>query len=76
MRQGFTESVIEEAALTWPERLGWTVKHSPENDQESWQVHRLRAGSVGVTLRDTLLLELISGKLRVKEAERFIGRWA
>src|SRR5919204_6238712 len=30
MRQGFTESVIEEAALTWLERLGWTVKHGPE----------------------------------------------
>ncbi len=25
-----TESVVEEAALTWLERLGWTVKHGPE----------------------------------------------
>jgi type I restriction enzyme, R subunit len=30
MRQGFTESVIEEAALAWLERLGWTVKDGPE----------------------------------------------
>jgi type I restriction enzyme, R subunit len=30
MRQGFTESVIEEAALAWLERLSWTVKHGPE----------------------------------------------
>src|SRR5919198_958053 len=30
MRQGFTESVIEEAALAWLERLGWTAKHGPE----------------------------------------------
>jgi type I restriction enzyme R subunit len=26
----FTESIVEEAALTWLERLGWTVKHGPE----------------------------------------------
>jgi hypothetical protein len=25
-----TESIIEQAALTWLESLGWTVKHSPE----------------------------------------------
>jgi type I restriction enzyme R subunit len=30
MRQGFTESVIEEAALVWLERLGWSVKGGPE----------------------------------------------
>jgi type I restriction enzyme, R subunit len=30
MRQGFTDSVIEEAALAWLERLGWTVKDGPE----------------------------------------------
>jgi type I restriction enzyme, R subunit len=25
-----TESIIEQAALTWLERLGWTAKHGPE----------------------------------------------
>jgi type I restriction enzyme, R subunit len=25
-----TESVVESAALTWLESLGWTVKHGPE----------------------------------------------
>jgi type I restriction enzyme, R subunit len=25
-----TESIIEQAALAWLERLGWTVKHGPE----------------------------------------------
>jgi type I restriction enzyme, R subunit len=27
---GFTESVVEQAALAWLESLGWTVKHGPE----------------------------------------------
>ena len=26
----FTESIVEQAALTWLERLGWTVKHGLE----------------------------------------------
>jgi type I restriction enzyme R subunit len=25
-----TESVVESAALTWLESLGWTVKHGPD----------------------------------------------
>ena len=31
MRQGFTESAVEEATLTWLESPGWTVKHGPES---------------------------------------------
>jgi type I restriction enzyme R subunit len=27
---GFTESVVEEAALAWLEGLGWQVLHGPE----------------------------------------------
>jgi hypothetical protein len=27
---GFTESVVEEAALDWLAAIGWTVKHGPE----------------------------------------------
>ncbi len=26
----FTESAVEDAALGWPESLGWAVKHGPE----------------------------------------------
>lgn len=26
----FTESVVEEATLTWLESLGWSVAHGPE----------------------------------------------
>jgi type I restriction enzyme R subunit len=28
--QGFTESVVEQAALAWLESLGWSVKRGPE----------------------------------------------
>jgi hypothetical protein len=27
---GFTESIVEDAALAWLESLGYTVKHGPE----------------------------------------------
>ena len=27
---GFTESIVEEAALAWFHSLGWTVLHGPE----------------------------------------------
>lgn len=30
MTHGFTESVVESAALAWLESLGWAVKHGPE----------------------------------------------
>ena len=30
MRQHFTESVVEEAAMGWLESLGWTLRHGPE----------------------------------------------
>ena len=29
MPRGFTESIVEDAALAWIEGLGWTVKHGP-----------------------------------------------
>jgi hypothetical protein len=45
MPQGFTESVVEDAALEWL-----------------------------AALRDTLLPKLISGELRVPDAERIVGR--
>ena len=30
MIRGFTESVVEDAALDWLESLGWTVAHGPD----------------------------------------------
>jgi type I restriction enzyme S subunit len=54
----FTESVVEKAALAWMESLGRAAK------VESRTL---------AALRDTLLPKLISGALRVKDAERFSG---
>src|SRR5919108_672771 len=56
MRQGFTESVIEEAALTWLERLGWTVKHGPEIAPGELGAERADFGQVVLTqqLQDAL----------------------
>src|SRR5919108_4083395 len=51
MRQGFTESVIEEAALTWLERLGWTVKHGPEIAPGELAAERADYGQVILTQR-------------------------
>lgn len=30
MSSGFTESVVEQAALAWLESLGWSVRHGLE----------------------------------------------
>jgi hypothetical protein len=29
-KASFTESVVEEAALAWPESLGYAIKHGPD----------------------------------------------
>jgi len=55
-----TESTVEDAALSWLETLGWSVKHGPE-------IARTLAA-----LRDALLPKLISGALRVADAEAFL----
>ena len=57
-----TESVVEDAALAWLESLGWQVLYGPDIAPET-----------PFTERDTLLPKLISGELRVKDTERFIG---
>ncbi len=61
----FTESIVEEAALPWLESLDWQVMYSPDIAQECLTF---------ATLRDTLLPKLISGKLRMKEAERVVEK--
>jgi Type I restriction enzyme R protein N terminus (HSDR_N) len=52
----FTESIVEEAALTWLERLGWTVKHGPEIAPGELASERADFGQVILTqrLRDAL----------------------
>ncbi|HYY15077.1 MAG TPA: type I restriction endonuclease, partial [Gammaproteobacteria bacterium] len=48
---GMTESIIEQAALTWLERLGWTVKHGPEIAPGELAAERSDFGQVILTQR-------------------------
>jgi type I restriction enzyme R subunit len=51
-----TESIIEQAALAWLERLGWTVKHGPEIAPGELAAERGDFGQAVLTqrLRDAL----------------------
>jgi hypothetical protein len=72
----FIESIVEFAALVWLESLGYMVKRG----LEAWNLALQRLLVDGVTvgyrtldaLRDMWLPRLISGELRVKDAERTI----
>lgn len=55
-----TESDVERAGLAWLESLRWAVGH-------------VRGGGLNAALRHALLPKLISGELRVRDAERFIS---
>jgi hypothetical protein len=73
MPQQFTESVVEQAALDWLAGLGWQTAFGPEI------VDSERGGDFGRVvlegrLRQALLPTLISGELRVPDAERIVGR--
>jgi type I restriction enzyme R subunit len=46
MTQGFTESVVEDAALAWLESLGYTIKHGPEIGPEEIFAERSDYGQV------------------------------
>ena len=72
MTTNFIESVVEDAALAWLERLGYMVKHGPEIAPGELASARQDYGQLGLEdrLRDTALPRLISGELRVPEAVR------
>ena len=54
---GFTESDVEDAALSWLESFGWAVAHGPD----------IAPDDILAAQRDTLLSRLISGEIRLKE---------
>jgi len=56
-----TESEVEEAALSWLESLDCAVKRGPDIAQDTL-----------AALRDALLLKLISGEIRINDAEKFV----
>ncbi len=76
MSQAFTESVVEEAALAWLESLGYVVKHGPHIALR--EIADECAGFSQVALdkrrRDALPPKFISGKLRVRDAEKLLER--
>ncbi len=63
----FTESIIEEAALAWIEGLGYAVLDGSEIVPDMPGVERTEPN-----YHDVVLPKLISGEVRVKDAERFI----
>ena len=65
MSQQFTESVVEQAALAWLETLGYDAQTGPQ----------ISPGGVAAP-RDALRPRIISGELRVPDAERIVGRMA
>ena len=70
MTGAFTESVVEQAALAWLETVGWWVRSGAVIAPGELYGHVVLAQR----LRDALLPKPLSGELRVKDAERFIGR--
>jgi hypothetical protein len=70
------ESAVEEASLAWLESVGWVVKHGPEIASDGLFAERAdyREVVLAQRLRHALLPKLIRGELRVKDAEKFIGR--
>ena len=65
--QGFTESIVEDAALAWLASLGYAVLHGPDIAAGENAAERLNYGQVVLEdcLQDTPLPKLISGELRV-----------
>ena len=77
---GFTESVVEKAALAWLESFGYAVLYGPDIAAGMLAAERsdpnyrdvVLEGRALAALRDTLLPKLLSGELRVQDAERGI----
>jgi len=69
-----TESQIESLALSWLESIGWQVRESAEIAPAELFAGRQDYGQVVLEqrLRDALLPKLISGEIRVRDAERFL----
>ena len=74
----FAESIVEQAALAWLERLGWKVKHGPEIAPGKLAAEPTDYGHVFLErrLRDMLRPKLIPGEPQVSDAERIAGRVA
>lgn len=74
MISGVTESVVEDVALAWLEILGWQGRHGAEITPGGPAAERDDFEQVvqAQRLRGTLLPKIISGALRVTDAEKFM----
>lgn len=72
MSGAFSESVVESAAIAWLEAVGWKSAHGTDITPEMPAADRADFDEI----RDSLLPKLISGKIRVRDAERLIGKTA
>jgi len=68
-----TESDVEQTALAWLAANGWQVSYGPDIAPDGLFAERADYREVVLAQRfcDALLPKLISGELRVKDAEAF-----
>ena len=66
----FTQSIVEDAALTRLESIGWRITNAPDNAREISASEPYGSGDVALAkwLRDPQLSKLISGEIRAKAA--------
>lgn len=72
----FTEYTANDAALAWLEAIDWKIAHRPDIAPDMPAAERRDYGEVALAqrLRDALLPKLISGELRVKDAEKVAAK--
>ena len=75
MERGVTESVVEEAALAWLESVGWQIRNGADIAPGEPAAERDDFGQIVLVqrLRETSWLRLCRD-LRLKDAEKFVGR--
>lgn len=75
MSMGFTEPVVEDAALGWLESLDYRIKHGPDIARGELAAERTDYGHVILKQRPlyALLLHFISDDFRVRDTERLFG---
>lgn len=77
-KAGFTELYVDDAGLDWLRALGYACLTDAAAGSSAPGVERSDPGCRNVTLerqrRDSILPKLISGKLRMNDAGRFVAR--
>jgi len=81
MSEWITESELEDSALSWFNNLGFEVLNGPDiapgepkakRDDYGQVVLHLEESRTLAALCDALLPKLLSGEIRVKDAEKFV----